>query len=214
MHTGTAVSRDRARGSPAGRPRSSQAVEAHRPQHRRRLAELDLAVVDDLDVIAPRIVEVERTGRADAHAGVMQRRPDRLLVVDHEAEVPGLVVGGCERPAESAMNWSPMSMNAIRAPARPRSSNSKKRPYQASAASTSPTSSATWLIPTRRATASRPVSPRRPSWSSTRPCGRAWPPGSRPAPGRSPHPPAWGGPARGPAPPRPRSAWPTPPRAP
>src|SRR5580704_10307410 len=59
--------------------------------------------------------------------------------------------GGCERPAASAMNWSPMSMNAIRGPARPRSSNSKKRPYQASASSTSSTSSAMWLMPTRRA---------------------------------------------------------------
>src|SRR5690349_3821685 len=49
------------------------------------------------------------------------------------------------------MNWSPMSMNAIRSPMRPRSSNSKNRPYHASASSMSPTSSATWLMPTRRA---------------------------------------------------------------
>src|SRR5581483_10380058 len=59
--------------------------------------------------------------------------------------------GGWERPADSAMNWSPMSMKAIRPPWRPRSSNSKKRPYQASASSMSPTSSAMWLMPTRRA---------------------------------------------------------------
>src|SRR3954453_3676564 len=44
-----------------------------------------------------------------------------------------------------------MSMNAICAPMRPRSSSSKKRLYHASASSMSPTSSATWLIPTRRA---------------------------------------------------------------
>src|SRR5918996_1125209 len=45
------------------------------------------------------------------------------------------------------MNWSPMSTNA--APGeRPRSVNSKKRPYHASASSTSPTSIATWLMPT------------------------------------------------------------------
>src|SRR5690348_14998800 len=50
------------------------------------------------------------------------------------------------------MNWSPRSTNAICAPMRPRSSSSKKRPYHASASSMSPTSSATWLMPTRRAT--------------------------------------------------------------
>src|SRR6476619_344651 len=53
-----------------------------------------------------------------------------------------------------------MSTNAIDVPTRPRSSNSKMRPYQASASSTSSTSSATWLIPMSRviptdATASR-----------------------------------------------------------
>src|SRR5215210_4339638 len=57
--------------------------------------------------------------------------------------------GGCVRPDASATNWSPMSMKAMRAP-RPRRPNSKMRPYQASASSMSPTSSATWLIPTRR----------------------------------------------------------------
>src|SRR5436189_3330618 len=44
-----------------------------------------------------------------------------------------------------------MSTKAIELPIRPRSSNSKKRPYQSSASSRSPTSSATWLIPTSRA---------------------------------------------------------------
>src|SRR5215216_1630559 len=58
--------------------------------------------------------------------------------------------GGCVRPDASAMNWSPRSMKAMRAP-RPRRPNSKMRPYQASASSMSPTSSAMWLIPTRRA---------------------------------------------------------------
>src|SRR5215204_3330255 len=57
--------------------------------------------------------------------------------------------GGCVRPDASAMNWSPRSMKAMRAP-RPRRPNSKMRPYHASASSMSPTSSATWLIPTRR----------------------------------------------------------------
>src|ERR1017187_10267436 len=44
-----------------------------------------------------------------------------------------------------------MSRKAIRRPTRPRSSNSKNRPYQSSASSMSPTSRATWLIPSRRA---------------------------------------------------------------
>src|SRR4051812_49244993 len=46
-----------------------------------------------------------------------------------------------------------MSMKAIELPIRPRSSNSKKPPYQSSASSMSPTSSATWLIPMSRAIA-------------------------------------------------------------
>src|SRR5436190_17777038 len=44
-----------------------------------------------------------------------------------------------------------MSMNAMRSPIRPRSSNSNRRPYHASASSRSPTSRATWLMPIRRA---------------------------------------------------------------
>src|SRR5438046_587285 len=47
-----------------------------------------------------------------------------------------------------------MSMNAIRAPIRPRSSRSRNLPYHSSASSMSPTSSATWLMPIGRATAS------------------------------------------------------------
>src|SRR5262249_20370239 len=56
------------------------------------------------------------------------------------------------------MNWSPMSMKAI-APPRPRSSKSKKRPYQSSASSTSSTSSAMWLMPTSRAIRNAPSAP-------------------------------------------------------
>src|SRR6266536_294442 len=59
--------------------------------------------------------------------------------------------GGCERPRASAMNWSPMSTKAMPLPSRPRSSNSKNRPYHASASPMSPTSRATWFMPTSRA---------------------------------------------------------------
>src|SRR5258706_10809975 len=44
------------------------------------------------------------------------------------------------------MNWSPMSMNALRS-LRPRRLKSKILPYQSSASSMSPTSIATWLMP-------------------------------------------------------------------
>src|SRR6476620_8190542 len=58
------------------------------------------------------------------------------------------------------MSSSPMSVNAIDVPTRPRTSNSTIRPYHAGASCTSPTSTATWLIPMSRviptdATASR-----------------------------------------------------------
>src|SRR5581483_9408404 len=66
-------------------------VEAHRTEDRGRLGELDVAVVDDLDVVAPRIVEVERAARADAHAGFGERLARSFLVVDYQAEVPGLI---------------------------------------------------------------------------------------------------------------------------
>src|ERR671930_2742293 len=56
--------------------------------------------------------------------------------------------GGCERPAASATNWSPRSMKAM-CRLRPRSSSGPKIESQnASASSMSPTSRATWLIPT------------------------------------------------------------------
>src|SRR5258708_5933579 len=47
------------------------------------------------------------------------------------------------------MNWSPMSMKALRSP-RPRNVKSKILPYQSSASPMSATSIATWLMPTSR----------------------------------------------------------------
>ena len=62
--------------------------QAHRAQYLRRLRELHLAVVDDLHVVAPRVVEraVRRARHRDARG--FQRSAHRLLVVDDEAEVP------------------------------------------------------------------------------------------------------------------------------
>jgi len=53
--------------------------------------ELDLVVLDDLDVVAPWVEEVEPAARADLHAGGLESAPRRLLVVDHETEMAGAV---------------------------------------------------------------------------------------------------------------------------
>src|SRR5439155_8715508 len=65
---------------------------------------------------------------------------------------------GCwVRPAESAMNWSPMSTKAIREPMRPRSrTSSTSCSKKAMAEPTSSTSTATWLIPISRGSARSP----------------------------------------------------------
>jgi hypothetical protein len=77
----------------------------------------------------------------DREALALDGRPHGGDVVDDEAE---MALGVARLPAAcmSAMNWSPMSMKA--APGmRPRNSKSNRRAYSASAASRSPTSSAT-----------------------------------------------------------------------
>src|SRR5439155_13288958 len=63
-------------------------ADAHPAQDLRRLRELDVAVADDLDLVAPRVVEVEPPPGPHCDAGLGQRRADGLLVVDDEAEVP------------------------------------------------------------------------------------------------------------------------------
>src|SRR3954447_26905942 len=52
------------------------------------LGELDLAIVDDLYVVSPRVAEraVRRARHLDAR--ILERSPDRRLVVDDEAEMP------------------------------------------------------------------------------------------------------------------------------
>src|SRR3954463_9212796 len=61
-------------------------LEAHPREHAIRLRELNLVVLHDLDVVAARIAEVEpRAQHLDT--GLLERIPDRLLVVDDEPEV-------------------------------------------------------------------------------------------------------------------------------
>ena len=62
-------------------------VEAHAVQDRRRLRELDVSVLDDLDAVAPRVSEVEPPPRQDLGAGLLQRSAHRLLRVDDQPEV-------------------------------------------------------------------------------------------------------------------------------
>ena len=56
-------------------------------QDRRRLRELDVAVVDDLHLIAPRVEEVEATARTDLDARSFERFARRFLVIDDQTEV-------------------------------------------------------------------------------------------------------------------------------
>src|SRR5437762_5585529 len=53
----------------------AQAVEPHRVQDLGRLHELDIAVLDDLDQVAPRVAEVEAAAGDDVRAGRLERRP-------------------------------------------------------------------------------------------------------------------------------------------
>ena len=72
-------------------------------------------------------------------------------VIDDEADMAALDARRRCRSGTSVrlMNWSPMSMKALRSPL-PRKVKSKIRPYHSSASSMSPTSIATWLMPMSR----------------------------------------------------------------
>ena len=65
-----------------------KAIQAHATEYAGGFRELDLSVVDDLDVVAPRIVEVKRSGSLNLDAGLLQRSADRLLVIDDQSKVP------------------------------------------------------------------------------------------------------------------------------
>src|SRR5262245_16495189 len=65
--------------------------EPHPAQHIRRLGELDVIVADDLDPVAPRVEEVEEATGQRLDAGCRERAANRVLVVDHEAEMAAVV---------------------------------------------------------------------------------------------------------------------------
>src|SRR5579872_1399091 len=67
-------------------------VETHAPQHLAGLRELDVAVVDDLDVIAPWVVEAQVRRARDRDVGLGERRAHAFLVVDDETEVTRAVL--------------------------------------------------------------------------------------------------------------------------
>ena len=76
------------------RPRAlRQAAQVHGREHLGRLGELDVAVLDDLDVVAPRVDEVEPAAGQDLGARLLERLAQRRAVVDDEAEVAVLVLG-------------------------------------------------------------------------------------------------------------------------
>src|SRR5439155_27344867 len=70
------------------RPLRLAELETHPAEHRVGLRELHLVVLHDLHVVAPRIAEVEAAAEGDLGAGLFQRPPRRLLVVDDDAEGP------------------------------------------------------------------------------------------------------------------------------
>ena len=67
------------------------AIQAHASQDTGRFRELDVAVIDDLDVVAPRIVEVKRSRWLNSNPGLQHRPSDRFHVVNDEAKVPRTV---------------------------------------------------------------------------------------------------------------------------
>jgi len=72
----------------------------HAAQHIGRLGELDIVVADDLDAIAPGVAEVEEGPGQGFDAGLGHRPADRVLVVDHQAEVAAVVRGLLSSPLE------------------------------------------------------------------------------------------------------------------
>src|SRR5262249_47531704 len=69
-----------------GQPR-----QPHAAQHVGGLGDRDVAVADDLDPVAPGVAEIEERSGQQLDARRLQRPPRRLLVVDHEAEMPAIV---------------------------------------------------------------------------------------------------------------------------
>ena len=76
---------------------SSRAREAHRREHLGRLRELDLPVVDDLEEVPPRIVEVERTAAARPRSRPRRPRRGPPPCRPRRSRRGGATSGGCVR---------------------------------------------------------------------------------------------------------------------
>ena len=102
-------------------------LDAHPGEHGRGLRELDVAVVDDLEAVAPGIAEVEAAPGEDLDAGRLERPRGRPPCRRRPARSGGARPAPASASSAIAMNWSPISRNAIPR-IRPRSSNSNSRP--------------------------------------------------------------------------------------
>jgi hypothetical protein len=69
----------------------AESLELHPAEDRRRLGELNVSVIDNLDVIAPRVAEIKRASGLHTDVLFSQAFADGLLVVDHKPEVPRVV---------------------------------------------------------------------------------------------------------------------------
>ena len=127
--------------------RLREAAEPHALENALRLRELDVAVVDDLPLIPPRIEKV--VAAEHPRARLPGTTHDLVLVVDDEAVVAGSdgLLGLLERDElVSEIDEG----HAAAAAAQLRASTSF--PRNSSIASRSPTWTATWLMPTSLAT--------------------------------------------------------------
>src|SRR5215472_3490072 len=66
-------------------------IEAHCMQYMRRLGELNIGVLDDLDAIAPRVEKIEERSGQEPSARRLDPRAHAGAVIDDEAEMPALV---------------------------------------------------------------------------------------------------------------------------
>src|SRR5215211_1946993 len=71
-----------------------QLLEAHALEDLGGFGELDLGVVHDLPVVAPRVEEIQAPARHDLHPHLLERPPDHPPVVYHHPYVPVIVGGG------------------------------------------------------------------------------------------------------------------------
>src|SRR5262245_8026588 len=71
--------------------------QSHATQNVGRLGELNIVIADVSDWVAPWMPKIEKRAGQRFHTGRGQRLADRLLVIDHEAEMAA-VVGGLLTP--------------------------------------------------------------------------------------------------------------------